>query len=143
MSVFVRSPYNYDADVTSFSSGLDCSGDPSMTQQQFRDEVDINVMVERFQRTGLPEAPAVPPGVQDFTDVHDFRSAMQVVVDARVAFSGLSSGIRARFHNDPAEYLAFVYDADNRAEAVKLGMIPAPPVEPDVPAVPDVSPAST
>lgn len=120
--MFIRSPYNYDGDVVSHQTGLDCSGSPSRTQQHFRDETDINVMVQRFQRTGIPEAPPVFPGVRDFTEVHDFRSAMQAVIDADRAFAALPSGVRERFMNDPARLLDFVSDDANYDEAVRLGI---------------------
>nr|QJB19425.1 MAG: internal scaffolding protein [Microvirus sp.] len=121
--MFIRSPYNYDGDVVSHQTGLDCSDSPSRTQQHFRDETDINVMVQRFQRTGIPEAPPVFPGVQDFTEVHDFRSAMQAVVDADRAFAAMPSSIRERFMNDPARLLDFISDNANYDEAVRLGIV--------------------
>lgn len=130
--MFVKSAYNYDGDVDSFKSGIDFSDSPSLAQQHFRDECDINVMVQRFQRTGVPDSPPVPPGVQDFSQVHDFQSAMQVIIESQSAFASLPSRLRERFGNDPSRYLEFVYDEANRDEAVKLGMIPAPPPPPPV-----------
>ena len=38
-------------DALSFSSGLACD-DPSLTQQQFKEESDINNIVDRFMKTG-------------------------------------------------------------------------------------------
>lgn len=128
--MLVRTPYNYDADVVSFQTGLDCSDSPSLAQQHFRDECDINVMVQRFQRTGVPEAPPVLPGVQDFSEVFDFRSAMELVVQARSGFAGLSSSVRERFGNDPARLLDFLNDASNLDEARRLGLVNAPEPEP-------------
>ena len=49
---FLRSLYNYDRDAASSESGLACD-DPTLAQQQFRDEADINTILERFGRTGL------------------------------------------------------------------------------------------
>ena len=34
---FLRTPFNYDRDLASEESGLKCE-DPSLTQQQFKDE---------------------------------------------------------------------------------------------------------
>lgn len=131
--MIIRSPYNYDTDVVSFQTGLDCSDSPSLAQQHFRDETDINVMVQRFQRTGVPESPPSFPGVQDFTDVHDFRSAMQAVIDADRAFASLPSSVRERFMNDPARLLDFISDDSNIEEAVRLGIaVPRETASPDV-----------
>lgn len=123
--MIVRSPFNYDADVVSHQTGLDFSDSPSRAQQHFRDETDINVMVARFQRTGIPEAPPAFPDVQDFTESHDFRSAMDVIVQARHAFDSVPSKVRDRFMNDPGLLLDFLSDPDNRDEAVRLGLVVA------------------
>ena len=56
--LFIRTPYNYDTDKISQNTGLDC-GPETKTQQQFRDEVDINTIVERFGVTG-----ELPPQMQ-------------------------------------------------------------------------------
>lgn len=131
--IFMRTPYNYDGDVVSYETGLFCE-DESLAQQYMRDECDINVMVERFSRTGIPDAPPVVPGVVDFDEVFDFQSAMNVVVEAQRGFMELPAKLRARFSNDPAQFLAFVHDESNRDEAVLLGLIPKPVVkEPVVP----------
>lgn len=130
--MFVKSPYNYDADVESHRTGIDFSDSPSRAQQHFRDECDINVLVDRFQRTGMPPPPQAPD-LAVFDDVFDFQTAMDAVVSARESFQTLSATVRARFHNDPGEFLNFVHDADNRDEAIKLGLLtPIPdPVAPE------------
>lgn len=132
MSMFIRSPYNYDGDIVSFQTGLDCSEAPTRAQQHFRDECDINTLVKQFARTGVPPAPSAPP-MAIFEEAFDFQTAMQAVVDARVAFDALPSDLRYRFHNDPGAFLAFVHDDANRDEALKLGLIaPTPdPVAPE------------
>nr|QJB20506.1 MAG: internal scaffolding protein [Microvirus sp.] len=129
MTIFLRTPFNYDADVVSFQTGLDCSDDPSRAQQHMRDECDINVMVERFTRTGeIPQAPVVPHPV-DFDEVFDFQSAMNVVVEAQRSFDALPAKVRARFSNDPGEFLAFVHDPASQEEARALGLLaPKAPV---------------
>ena len=51
MIPFMRTPYNYDTDEVSVDSGLVCP-EPTLAQQQFKDEADINLILERFGRTG-------------------------------------------------------------------------------------------
>lgn len=142
--MFVRSPYNYDGDVVSHQTGLECPEDSSRTQQHFRDECDINVLVARFARTGVPEAPPAPP-MSVFDDVFDYQSAMQTIIDARASFAGLPSKLRARFQNDPAQFLNFVYDSSNRDEAISLGLVPPPAPAPVVSSQPsnDDAPSSS
>ena len=132
---FLRTPYNYDRDVASNESGLECL-DPTMAQQQFREECDINTIMERFGRTGELIAPIRMPQYGDFDGVNDYHSAMNAIVEAQSAFDSLPAKVRARFGNDPAEFLDFVYNEENRDEAIRLGLVeaviqaPAPVSEP-------------
>lgn len=136
----VRSPFNFDPDVVSFQSGIDFSNSPSRAQQHFRDETDINVMVQRFQRTGVPPAPPVPL-MSEFDEVFDFQSAMDMVVKAKQAFATLPSKVRSRFQNDPGKFLEFFNDPENAPEAIRMGLASALP-EP-VPAADNAVPLSS
>jgi hypothetical protein len=130
--VFVRSaiPPNYDVDEASLSTGLFCPPEGSVTQQQFKEEADINVIVRRFGLTGeLPENPR-PPMSGDFTNVSDFASAMLAVRKAEEGFMEFPAELRYRFHNNPQEMVSFLADAGNRDEAIKLGILPKPPEVP-------------
>lgn len=103
-------------------SDLECK-DPSLTQQHYAEEADINVMMARFGVTGhMPQSLRLPT-YGDFTGVTDFRSAMDVVVRAQNEFMTLPPDIRARFGNDPHQIISFLSDPDNDAEARKLGLI--------------------
>ena len=76
--VFVRSPYNYDAELVSDETGLDCL-DVSLTKQSFVEECDINTIVRRFGLTGeLPDGVRAPT-FGDFTEVVDFKTACDAV----------------------------------------------------------------
>lgn len=124
--VFVRSAFNYDADVVSRETGVDV-GTEGAAQQQFAEEVDINTIVRRFGLTGqLPNGIGMPQS-GDFTEVSDFHTAMNLVRQAEEAFLKIPGETRARFNNDPARVMAFLADGANRAEAIKLGFIEAPP----------------
>lgn len=118
----VRIPYQYDAQAVSDESGLKCR-DKSRTSQEFAKEVDINTIVQKFGLTG--ELPAgVPMVLQgDFTNVFDFRSAMDLVVAGRESFEAQPAAVRARFENDAHKFLAFVSDESNLDEAIKLGLV--------------------
>lgn len=134
---FVRSTYNYDADLASYDSGLLCE-DLSLAVQDARDEVDINTIVRRFGLTGqLPDEVRVPQ-YGDFVGLHDYHSAMNAVADANESFDALPADLRSRFNNDPAVFVEFCLDERNRDEMTKLGLLkpvePAPPAAPGVPA---------
>ena len=113
---FLRTPYNYDRDAASNESGLACE-EPSLTQQHFKDETDINNILRQFNITGLlPEAP-LSPLYGDFTGIGDYHSALNAVYAAEDEFMTLPAQIRARFENDPAQLIAFLSDENNRPKA--------------------------
>lgn len=123
----LRAPYNYDADAASLAAGLDTTGEPTKTQQQFKDDADINTIVRRFGITGqLPNGIGIPRS-GDFTNITDFQTAMNTVIAAQDAFMLLPGETRARFNNNPQQLLAFLDDPANRDEAIKLGIIEKPP----------------
>lgn len=112
--------------------GLTCET-PSLTQQQFKEECDINNIIARYETTGLLTDPLHPgtrmPQFGDFSNVPDYLHAQTIIARTREAFEALPSKIRDRFDNDPAQMLEFLQDESNREEAVKLGLIDKPVVE--------------
>lgn len=123
--MFIRAEYNYDMAVASDETGTR-NDDPSLTKQSFAEEADINTIVRRFGLSGqLPQDVRMPVN-GDFTEVHDFQSAMNALVAARESFEAMPADVRARFHNDPAEFVDFCSLDSNRDEAIKLGLVPDP-----------------
>lgn len=141
MKPFLRTANNYDRDQVSLENGT--AIDPeTTTQQQFKDETDINTIVKRFGLTGeLPNGIGMPQS-GDFTDAPDFHTAMNLIRDAESAFLKVPAEIRARFNNDPGEIINFMENAANRDEAIKLGFIEKPP-EVDRTGQPAPQPAAT
>lgn len=129
MEPFVRSAYNYDMNQASDESGLECK-DPTLTQQHFKDEVDINTLVERFGLTGEMPQVAKLPSFDDYTGIFDFQTAQNAIVAAREQFMLLPAKVRSRFENDPHQYVNFFADEANRDEAIRMGLIakPADPI---------------
>lgn len=101
--------------------------EPSLTQQHFKDECDVNRIMQRYQETGnWGEQMDVRPQFGDFSNEFDFRTAQETVIRAQAAFESLPSKVRRRFGNDPAELLEFLQDEANRDEAIMLGLIEKP-----------------
>lgn len=124
--IFLRSAFNYDTDQASQEAATVIEGE-SMAQQQFKEECDINTIVERFGLTGdLPENLRLPVS-GDFTGVVDFKTAMDAVSQAQSAFNELPAQLRARFENDPQRLMRFLENDKNREEAVELGLVMRPP----------------
>lgn len=124
--VFFRSGFNYDGDAVSDETGLRCNPDECITQQQFAEECDINTIVKRFGLTGELPGDFRAPVSGDFTDVTDYKSAMDAVTAAQSEFMRMPASLRARFENNPQRLVEFVGKASNRAEAIELGLIPRP-----------------
>lgn len=129
---FLRSPYNYDMAAASEQSGLTCP-EPTLAQQQFAEEVDINTIMKKFNLTGQLPVGVRMPSYQDFEGVFDFQTAMNAVIDAKDAFMKMPADVRKRFHNDPAEFVDFCSNEENYPEALKMGLVnPRPaPLEPE------------
>lgn len=123
-----RTPFNYDTDVVSFSTGLKCE-DVSRTKQAPLAECDINTIVKRFNATGVAPVSPVPPEYGDFTGVSDYQTALHALMDAQATFDDLPADIRKRFSNDPGEFVDFVTNPDNISEVRKMGLAPALPVD--------------
>lgn len=121
---------------------LDKNGKPineqskSVAVQDKRDSSDINRIVKRATRpdgqidaavlSGLAKAPG---RFGDFTKAVDFQETQNRVIRMNNAFMALDPKVRLRFDNDPAKLIQFLYDPKNKAEAVKLGLLPPPVVE--------------
>ena len=87
----IRSAYTFDSDAVSNETALDC-GDESVTQQCFKDECDINILLAKFAVTGhLPENVRVPQYV-DFEEAFDFHSSMNVI----------RAGVESKFYSEGA-----------------------------------------
>lgn len=114
----------YDLDAVPISGGLDCSGDKIMTQQSFKDECDINVIMRRFGLDGQLPVGVRMPTYMDFEGVFDFQSAMLAIIAARDSFAQMPARVRARFNNDPQAFVEFCSDDANRKEAEALGLVP-------------------
>lgn len=100
---------------------------PSRTHQSFKQECDINEIMRRFRKSGDPDflkrLGRITDGVYgDFSNVSDYRTALDQVARAADVFSALPARVRARFENDPAVFLDFCSDPANAQELIDLGL---------------------
>lgn len=141
--VFLRTPYNYDMHEASRLSGLSCS-DPTRTQQNFKEECDINTIVRNFGVTGEMPLTTATPLQGDFADAAtDYQSALNLILQADQSFMELPSDVRKRFNNDPGAFVEFASDPANRDEVEKMGLgrpKPAAPAPLAVRVIPDNPP---
>lgn len=110
-------------------------------KQSFKDECDINRIVERFAKTGqLPGSGAQAQYLDLAVMPQDFLSALEIVERAEDAFLSLPAAVRAECHNRPDLFLGKLQDAE---WAKKHGLLAPAPSEasPEPAQAPEAPPA--
>lgn len=121
MKIEVRNPFFRKREVTEINT-------PSLTQQCFAEECDINNIIARSINSGVPIS-EFASRVGSFGDVSKFGSLQEVLAFNKAAmdsFNSLSAQVRERFDNDPNKLILFLQNEKNRDEAIKLGLIESP-----------------
>lgn len=94
-----------------------------MTEQSHRDSCDINVIMKKYEKSGLiSHVSDVNPNYGDFTQVSDYHSARNQLIAADAAFMTLDAKVRKFFDNDPARFLEFMANPQNAEKAIELGL---------------------
>lgn len=99
-------------------------------QQQFKEECDINNIVDRFTKTGQAPGATKQPFFADLTVVDGLQDALHKVDNARKSFASMPAKVRAKFENNPANIEPWLMDPANTAEARELGLIATPEAPP-------------
>lgn len=116
-----RAHNGYDQAQASDESGVGNFG-PSMTIQSMAEEADINTLMDRYGITGkMPEITRTPT-FDDYTNIFDFRSAVEAIRNAQQDFMSYPANIRGRFENNPQLFLEYCSDPNNLDEMRKLGL---------------------
>lgn len=110
-----------------FRNDIDFTGEVSLTKQSEAESADINFIMKRYEQTGfLPDNSGKMPIYEDFSTMETFQEALQIVSSANATFHSLPAEIRARFQNDPAQFLGFVEagqtDPKVGDELIKMGL---------------------
>lgn len=93
-----------------------------LTKQSFKNECDINKIMEKFQKSGaISHYASHAPDYGECTQAN-LQDALNIVADANTMFEELPSSIRAKFHNDAGQFLDFVQDKKNLEEMRELGL---------------------
>lgn len=126
---------------------LDCSDLPSLTRQEFAAECDINILMERYEKSGvISHVNQRTPQYLDLGDVPDLQTAHHIIQNATAEFMALPASVRREFDNDPMQFLKFADDPANIDRMRALGLAaPLPEAKPapasDAPAKPGASDA--
>lgn len=122
MSVKIRSRYD-NGIRDGWSSSV-----PSMTQQQFKDEADINYIISMYDSTGVMpsfhgDGQPAQPMFGDFAELPDSAQEMyNQMLQAKANFDNLPLDIRKRFNYDAGAFLEFVENPNNADELVAMGL---------------------
>lgn len=110
------------------------TGHTGGAKQHHKDECDVNLIVAKFQKTGIvAHRQQYEPQYDDATPV-DYQEALNLVNSANQMFMDLPSSLRKQFDHNPAEFYEFVQNPDNQEQLIKMGLAtppepPAPPIE--------------
>lgn len=100
---------------------------PSRTKQSFRDECDVNKIMKRFKKAQGVDYLSRYSGYMsgefgDFSNVVDYRTALDQISRAQDVFMQLPAVVRSKFSNDAAAFLDFVQDEKNADQLVEWGL---------------------
>lgn len=109
-----KTPHNHDTRLESQRTAI-YFRDPSLTKQEFVEETDINVILERFMKTGQPPPLTLPEHFLDVTNRSTYYDFAQAAAEANHLFYMLPAKQRAEFLNDPTRW------ADAVVQAVEAG----------------------
>lgn len=101
---FFKTPYNHDRNRDSDESALLCL-DESLTDQSFKDDADINIVVERFLKTGQLPVPIPEQFGDAIGKPSTWLEIQQTLADNNATFYRLAPEIRAEFLNNPALWM--------------------------------------
>lgn len=95
----------------------------SQTQQQFKEETDVNHILAKYKKTNMiTHLNKFQGQYGDFATAEDYQETLHRVMNAQEAFNQIPSEVRSRFNNDPALLIGFLADPANNEEAIKLGL---------------------
>lgn len=99
----------------------------SLTQQHFAKDADVRNIIKQYDKTGL--IANVARGVArygDYSEVNEYREALDMVNAANNNFMQLPAEIREMFGNDAGSFFEFATDPANEEKMVELGLKEAP-----------------
>lgn len=93
-----------------------------ITKQANKDECDVNLILAKYQKTGIiTHRQQFEPQYDDATGV-DFQTAMNLVKSSEAMFNELPSSVRRQFRDSPIEFMNFVNDPANQDAMIEMGL---------------------
>ena len=103
-----------------------------LTEQHHKDRVNIHTIMRKYEKTGILEHVSQYKGeYMNLAGRPEFHEAMNIIAEAQQMFETVPAEIRKKFGNDPAEYVEFMQNPENRDKIEALGLdashLPKPP----------------
>jgi len=98
------------------------------TKQSHKKECDINQIMAKYQKTGVIDHVAKHSENYGFATSEDLHQSLNIIHTANEMFADLPSQARDKFDNDPAQFLDFVQDPDNKDQLYDLGLSDYPTI---------------
>lgn len=106
----------------SYERKIKTSDKPSLTDESFKDECDISLIIERFKVNKIPPR-TVNIAYGYSPTVEDLQNAQYIMAETKSNFEALPSKIRDEFGNDVSNYLAYISDSANLKDCYERGLI--------------------
>ena len=101
---------------------LDFTDSVDMCEQHHRDSVSIRNIIASYRRTGMMQQSAIRAGTfMDTINSPDFIEAQRILATANSVFESVPAAIRQEFDNDPAAFLEFIQNPENRNKMIEFG----------------------
>lgn len=95
----------------------------SLVEQHHKDLCDVYNILSRYDKTGIiTHVNNAKAMYGDFTEINEYREALNLVQNAQSSFDEMPSNIRERFRNNPGLFMEFITNPANLEEAVELGL---------------------
>jgi hypothetical protein len=97
--------------------------EPSMTDQQYKEDTDVNNIIEKFRKTGqIMHVAQIQGKFADVADIQSLQESMVLVSKAQEHFAQLPGETRSQFGNSVINMVKFLADPANDEKAVKMGL---------------------
>jgi len=99
-------------------------------EQSHKQEADINNIVRKHGLDLIAKTAAMQTFRYDENPSNDFQEVMQAVITAEQSFNSIPSDIRKKFDNNPAKFMDFIYNPENKQAMIDMGLSPEPEPKP-------------
>jgi phage internal scaffolding protein len=118
------------------ASNIACEPGSSRTKQSLKDETNINLIMSKYQKTGVINFANTTPPTYDYASSDDYHTSLNLITSAQSKFNELPSSVRNKFHNDPYKFLDYMHDETKLEDSYEVGLRTRPPtmgVKPSTP----------